>query len=111
MQTLSPPQRPVCVSWEERKRERAGHDGEGKARRAREARFFPSSHRPPRAFYFFRLHCIATFNRDTQREPLQRREVQTDNCQSEMVIEQLVDHPRPRRPRGSQSGRIKGRQN
>ena len=109
MQTLSAPQRPVCESWGERKRERAGHDGKGKARRAREVRFFPSSHRPPRAFYFFSI--IATFNRDTQREPLQRREVQTDNCQSEMVIEQLVDHPRPRRPRGSQSGREKGRQN
>ena len=65
---------------------------------------FPSS---PARFLFFSI--IATFNRDTQREPLQRREVQTDNCQSEMVIEQLVDHPR--RPRGSQSGREKGRQN
>ena len=92
--------------WGERKRERAGHDGKGKARRAREARFFPSSHRPPRASYFFDYYY---FYRDTQREPLQRREVQTDNCQSEMVIEQLVDHPR--RPRGSQSGREKERQN
>ena len=42
---------------------------------------FPSS---PARFLFFSI--IA------QREPLQRREVQTDNCQSEMVIEQLVDH-------------------
>ena len=94
--------------WGERKRERAGHDGKGKARRARGPLFslFPSS---PARFLFFSI--IATFNRDTQREPLQRREVQTDNCQSEMVIEQLVDHPRPRRPRGSQSGREKGRQN
>ena len=51
--SLSPPQRPLCVvgrcvvgrlfvlwgGWGERKRERAGH--------------FPSSHRPPRGFYFF----------------------------------------------------------
>ena len=43
---LSPPQRPLCIvgrllcwGWGERKRERAGH----------------ASHRPPRAFYFFRL--------------------------------------------------------
>ena len=45
----------ACVygGWEERKRERAGQDGRGK----REERLppFPSSHRPPRAFYFFRL--------------------------------------------------------
>ena len=59
VQTLSPPQRPVCESWGERKRECAGHDGKGKARRAREARFFPSSHRPPRAFYFFRLLLLS----------------------------------------------------
>ena len=32
---------------------------------------FPSSHRPPRAFYFF-YYCY--FYRDTQREPLRRRE-------------------------------------
>ena len=41
--------------WGERKREHAGH-----------------SHRPPRAFYFFH-HCY--FYRDTQWEPLWRREL------------------------------------
>ena len=39
--------------WRERKRERAGHDGKGEERR--ELPPFSSSHRPPRAFYFFRL--------------------------------------------------------
>ena len=48
-----------------------------KKKRAREARWegerpFPSSHRPPRAFYFFD-YCY--FDGDTQREPLRRREV------------------------------------
>ena len=48
-----------------------------KKKRAREARWeggrpFPSSLRPPRAFYFFD-YCY--FDGDTQREPLRRREV------------------------------------
>ena len=108
MQTLSPPQRPVCVVGKlgrKKKRERGARwEGEGEKNERPLFSLFPSS---PARFLFFSI--IATFNRDTQREPLQRREVQTDNCQSEMVIEQLVDHPR--RPRDSQSGREKGRQN
>ena len=50
-QTLSPPQRPLCVVGRlgRKKRERAGHDGKGEERREP----FPPSHRPPRAFYFF----------------------------------------------------------
>ena len=91
---------------EKEKESARGMMGRGKREERERPAFslFPSS---PARFLFFSI--IATFNRDTQREPLQRREVQTDNCQSKMVIEQLVDHPR--RPRGSQSGREKGRQN
>ena len=60
--------------WGERKRESTGHDGKGKERREAP---FPSSHRPPRAFfliYFFFFSIIAIFFRDTQLEPLRRRE-------------------------------------
>ena len=56
--------------WGERKRERAVCDGKGEE--GTEA--FPSSHHPPRAFrFFFFDYCY--FYRDTQREPLWRREV------------------------------------
>ena len=51
----------------QRKRERVGHHGKGKG-----FPLFPSSHRPPRAFYFFD-YCY--FYRDIQREPLRRRRV------------------------------------
>ena len=37
---------------------------------------FPSSHRPPRAFYFF-------FDGDTQRKPLRRRELSSQMLQLE----------------------------
>ena len=47
---LSPPQRPLCVMG-----------------RLCVVPLFSSSHRPPRAFYFF-------FDGDTQRKPLRRRE-------------------------------------
>ena len=47
-------------SWGKRKIKRAGHCGP-----------FPSSHGPPRAFYFF---DNGYFYRDTQREPLPRGE-------------------------------------
>ena len=40
--------------WGERKRERAGHNGKGEER-IETFSPFPSSHRLPRAFYFFRL--------------------------------------------------------
>ena len=43
--TLSPPR----GGWGGRKRKRAGHDGKGS---------FPSSHRPPHAFYFSILIAI-----------------------------------------------------
>ena len=44
-----------------------GHHGKGKG-----LPLFPSSHRPPRAFYFLD-YCY--FYRDIQREPLRRRRV------------------------------------
>ena len=39
--------------WRERNRMRAGDNGKGKERRKASLPHFPSSHRPPRAFYFF----------------------------------------------------------
>ena len=69
---LSPPKRSLCVMGRlgrKKKRARGGTMGRGK----REERFspVPSSHRPPRAFYVFD-YCY--FHKDTQREPLLRRE-------------------------------------
>ena len=77
---LSPPQRPLCIvgrllccgeAGEKEKESARGTMGRGK----REERLppFPSSHRPPRAFYFCRLLIFWYFG-DTQREPLRRRE-------------------------------------
>ena len=62
----------LCVvgSGGERKRERAGNHGKGKEKR--ELPPFPSSHRPPRSFYFFDYCYIY---RDTQRGPMRRREL------------------------------------
>ena len=56
--SLSPPQRPLCIREAgERKKETAwGTMGRGKRR----SQVFPSSHRPPRAFYFL---IIAIFIR------------------------------------------------
>ena len=72
---LSPPQRPLCVVGRlGRKKKRAqGARWEGE-REKRDLRLppFPSSRRPPRAFYcFFRL---LLFYMDSQRELLWRRE-------------------------------------
>ena len=39
--------------WRERNRMRAGDNGKGKERRKALLPHFPSSHRPPRAFYFY----------------------------------------------------------
>ena len=57
--------------WGKRKRERAGHDGKGK----REQRLFAFSvfPSPPARFSIFFDYCY--FYRDTQREPLWRRDV------------------------------------
>ena len=101
MQTLSPVY--VVGKLGRKKKRTHGARWEGESDKNERGPLFPSS----RALSIFFDYCY--FCRDTQREPQQRREVQTDNCQSEIVIEQLVDHPR--RPRGSQSGREKGRQN
>ena len=70
---LSPPQRPLClVGRLGRKKKRArGARWEG-GRENRGFSPFPSSHRPPRAFHFSFDYCY--FYRDTQREPLWRRE-------------------------------------
>ena len=60
--------------WGERKKESAGHNGKGKERREAP---FPSSHRLPRAFFlisFFFFFDYCYFFRDTQLEPLRRRE-------------------------------------
>ena len=58
--------------WGERKRERAGHDGKGEERREAFRLFlFPSP--PARFSIFFFDYCY--FYRDTQREPLRRRDV------------------------------------
>jgi len=82
--------------------------GRGKPEERERPAFFPLPI-VPSALPIFSIIATLIY-KDTQREPLQRREVQTDNCQSEMaIIEQLVDQPR--RPMGSQSGREKGRQN
>ena len=54
-------------SWGEKKESARGTMGRGK----REERPLPSSHRTPRAFYFFD-YCY--FYWDTQREPLRRSE-------------------------------------
>ena len=71
---LSPPQRFLCVVGRlGRKKKRArGERLEG--RREKRGLFppFPSSHCPPRAFYFLD-YCY--FYRDIQREPLRRREL------------------------------------
>ena len=75
---LSPPQRPLYVvkrllccgeAGEKEKESARGTMGRGK----RDGRLppFPSSHRPPRAFYFFDYWY---FDGDAQREPLRRRE-------------------------------------
>ena len=70
---LSPPQGPLCVMGRlGRKKKRArGSRWEGE-RENRGFSPFLSSHRPPRAFYFFFDYCY--FYKDTQREPLWRRE-------------------------------------
>ena len=39
--------------WRETNRMRAGDNGKGKERRKAPLLHFPSSHRPPRAFYFY----------------------------------------------------------
>ena len=50
--TLSSAESSLCCGEAgEKKRKRAGHDGKGKDRRQASPPF-PSSHRPPRAFYF-----------------------------------------------------------
>ena len=66
--------RRLCVkwgSWGEKKERERGTMG----RRKREERLppFPFSHRPPRASFFF-FFDYWNFYRDTQREPLRRRE-------------------------------------
>ena len=71
---LSLPERPLCVMERlGRKKKRAHGERWPMGRGKREERLspFPSSHRSPRAFYFFD-YCY--FYRDTQREPLRRRE-------------------------------------
>ena len=49
--SLSPPQRPLCVVERLRRKKRESAQGT-MGRRKREERSFPSSCRPPRAFYF-----------------------------------------------------------
>ena len=58
--------------WGERKRERAGHDGKGEER-TEDFRLFPLPIAPRALSIFFFDYCY--FCRDTQREPLSRREV------------------------------------
>ena len=62
--------------WGERKKSARGTMGRGKRD---ERPPFPSSHRPPRACYFFYYIILMQghellFDGDTQREPLGRRE-------------------------------------
>lgn len=75
--SLSPPPRPLRVvgklgrmNWQ---RKRVEHNGKGKET---EAPAFPSSHRPPRAFFFSSIaECIfISFYWDIHRESLQSRE-------------------------------------
>ena len=60
--------------WGEKKKRTRGAWLEGERKKSLFPPF-PSSHRPPRAFNFFRL---LLFYRDTQREPLWRRERSRD---------------------------------
>ena len=73
--STSPLRRSLFVlwgGWEERKRARGARWEGGRENRGFSP--FPSSHRLPRAFHFFFFdYCY--FYRDTQREPLSRREV------------------------------------
>ena len=57
--------------WGERKRERAGHDGKGEER-TEDFHLFPLPIAPRALSIFFFDYCY--FYRDTQREPLRRRE-------------------------------------
>ena len=56
--------------WEERKRERLGHDGKGKERRGWGSRLFPLPIVLSELFFDYRY-----FHWDTQRQPPRRREI------------------------------------
>ena len=56
--------------WEERKRERLGHDGKGKERRGWGSRLFPLPIVRSELFFDYRY-----FHWDTQRQPPRRREI------------------------------------
>ena len=72
--------------WGERKESARGTMGRGK--REERLPLFPSSHRSPRAFYFFD-YC-SVFFRDTQREPLRRREALVQNLSRLFHLVQFI---------------------
>ena len=70
---LSPPQRPLCVVGRSGKKEKESARGTmRRGKREEKLPPFPSSHRSPRAFYFFD-YCY--FYWDALRGPLRRREL------------------------------------